>query len=121
MDLRVTILAFGVLGGVTGCQWSGTSTASAGVSVKMVSFRGEVVPVLRQHCAGCHTLGRPAAQSVPMFGTSGEALYEGIKPHYYHMLYTIDSGQMPKGKPGTVSLAETALLKAWRDAGLPNN
>lgn len=120
MDLRMAILACGVLGGMAGCQWTGTPAAT-GPGVKAASFRGEVVPVLRQHCAGCHTLGRPGAQRVPMFDADGEALYEGLKPHFYHMLYTIETGQMPKGRPGTVAPAETLRLKAWWDAGMPDN
>lgn len=121
MDLRVAILACGVMGGVAGCQWTGASTAAAGQSAKAASFQGEVVPVLRRHCAGCHTLGRPGAQRVPMFDASGEALYVALKPHFYHMIYTIESGQMPKGRPGTVPTAEMLRLKAWAEAGMPDN
>jgi mono/diheme cytochrome c family protein len=120
MNLRVAALACGVIG-LSSCQWPGTSLAPTGLTVKTASFRGEVVPVLREHCAGCHTLGRPGATSVPMFDEAGEALYQGIRPHFYHMLYTIDSGQMPKGRPGSLPAEASLRLKAWRDAGMPDN
>lgn len=120
MNLRVTAMACGLLG-LASCQWPGTSLAPTGQAVKTTSYRGEVVPVLRAHCAGCHTLGRPGAAAVPMFDAAGEPLYQVIRLHFYHMIYTIDSGQMPKGKPGSVPAEASLRLKAWRDAGMPDN
>jgi hypothetical protein len=41
-----------------------------------VSFVNQVVPMLKQHCASCHSPGGPGTFYHTFFNTEGEAIYE---------------------------------------------
>jgi mono/diheme cytochrome c family protein len=113
------ILANGLLGAL-GCQLQG-ALVGPNAQVQTASFRSDVVPVLSEHCASCHTLGTPGAAGVPMFSARGEPLYAAIRVHFYHMKQAIIEGTMPRNKPGSVPAHQVDLLAAWWEAGMPNN
>jgi mono/diheme cytochrome c family protein len=96
---------------------SATPTKTAGG----VTFVGDVAPVLKQHCAACHTTGGIGASKVTMFNEAGEAQYSAIKARIGDMLEQINDGKMPLGKPNSVPAADVKKLEAWKTAGAPNN
>ncbi|MFP5501718.1 MAG: hypothetical protein ACLGIN_04460 [Candidatus Sericytochromatia bacterium] len=100
-----------------GSQNSPAPAASPGT----VSFKTQVVPVLDQHCAACHTAGRGAAAAVEMFDAEGEAKHPVIAARIGDMVQAIESERMPLGKPGSVPAEAIEMLKAWQAAGAPAN
>jgi hypothetical protein len=112
-------ISIGGLALALGCQPPAAEVRPIALG-RAVSFRSEVVPVLQEHCAGCHSLGRQAA-SVPMFDSRGAPIHRAIKTHFFHMLLAIEEGTMPRGKPGSVPADKVGLLKAWWEAGAPDN
>ncbi len=84
-----------------------------------VSFRGEVVPILRQHCAQCHGPAGPGPFA--MFDEQGGARHATIRGRMPDMLLAIRQGRMPLGRPGTVPAREVELLDRWRADGAPEN
>lgn len=93
-----------------------TNTKTAGVT-----FLGDVAPVLKQHCAACHSTGGIGADKVAMFNTAGEPQHAAIKARIGDMLVQIKDGKMPLGKPNSVPAADVQKLEAWKTAGAPNN
>jgi mono/diheme cytochrome c family protein len=85
------------------------------------SYRLEVIPILRQHCAGCHTAGAGGARALTMFDAAGEPQYAAIKENIGRMLLEIQSGRMPKGKPNSLTKAEFDVLDLWGAAEMPDN
>lgn len=85
------------------------------------SYRLEVIPILRQHCAGCHTAGGPGAKALAMFDAAGEPRYTAIKENIGRMLLEIQAGRMPKGKPNALSKEEFDVLDLWGAAEMPDN
>ncbi len=94
------------------------SAAGAAYQTAAVSFKSDVVPILKLHCAECHIAG----QLTPgMFDSSGNAQYDAIKTNIQEMLMMVQSKQMPMDKPGSVTSAELQTLQSWASAGAPNN
>lgn len=85
------------------------------------SYRLEVIPILRQHCASCHTAGGPGAKALAMFDAAGEPRYTAIKENIGRMLLEIQAGRMPKGKPNSLSKEEFDVLDLWGAAEMPDN
>ena len=102
-----------------GCQAAGTAVPTNRLG-RTVSFQSEVVPILKNHCAGCHAVGRPA-DVVPMFDRQGAPIHQAIKTHFFHMLAAIEDGTMPRGRPGSVPAEQYDVLAAWWESGAPNN
>jgi mono/diheme cytochrome c family protein len=88
---------------------------------KPVSFRDQVVPVLRQHCATCHTAGGPGASYVTMFDAQGAPQYANVKDSIGWMLLAIQNGRMPKDAPNSLSKDEFDTLDNWAAADTPDN
>lgn len=97
------------------------STAPSGSTGAAVSFKTEVTPILKTHCASCHSTGGPGAGKVEMFDASGEALHGNISPKIASMVNAIKTGRMPLGAPNSVPSADVAKLESWGAAGAPNN
>jgi mono/diheme cytochrome c family protein len=85
------------------------------------SYRLEVIPILRQHCASCHTAGGAGAEALAMFDAAGEPQFAAIKENIGRMLLEIQSGRMPKGKPNSLSKEEFDVLDLWGAAEMPDN
>lgn len=85
------------------------------------SFARDVVPVLRRHCIGCHAPGGPVTEHSWWFDAEGQPIYASISSHADQMITMIEAGEMPQGKPGTVTDEELATLKAWARAGAPDS
>lgn len=96
-----------------------TEPASAPALPDVVSFRTHVVPVLQEHCQACHVTG--GIGPFAMFDADGNPQYDTVKSEIGEMVEAIESGKMPKGRPGAVKPEQINILKAWRDAGTPNN
>lgn len=112
--------------GEAGSEGHAAATPAAGVGAVPVddtprSFRSEVVPILRKHCASCHTAGRGGAAALTMFNAAGEPQYEAVKENIGRMLLEIQSGRMPKGKPDSLTQDEFDALDMWGAAEMPNN
>ena len=123
--LALLSLAFAAVGCTAvlppGSQNSPAPAASVAPGTAAVSFKTQVVPVLDQHCAACHTAGRGGANAVEMFDAEGEAKHAVIAARIGDMVQAIESGRMPLGKPGSVPAEAIATLKAWQAAGAPAN
>jgi mono/diheme cytochrome c family protein len=116
----------GHAGGEAGADGHDAPQPAAGVDAVPIddtprSFRTEVVPILRKHCAGCHTEGRGGAQALTMFNAAGEPQHEAVKENIGRMLLEIQSGRMPKGKPDSLTQDEFDTLDMWGAAEMPNN
>lgn len=99
-----------------------TTSAPAGASVTPVdqspvrlNFEQGVVPILRQHCGGCHTAGGSGAPHVMMFEKTGESRFETAFSNYDMMMSAITAGRMPLGKPNSLTEQELATLQSWRE------
>lgn len=100
----------------------GTATPSAtDLDAPAKSYRLEVIPILRQHCASCHTAGGGGSKALTMFDAAGEPQYAAIKENIGRMLLEIQSGRMPKGKPNSLTKAEFDVLDLWGAAEMPDN
>jgi mono/diheme cytochrome c family protein len=112
--------------GESGADGHAAAQPAAGVDAVPIddtprSFRTEVVPILRKHCASCHTEGRGGAKALTMFNAAGEPQYEAVKENIGRMLLEIQAGRMPKGKPDSLTQAEFDTLDMWGAAEMPNN
>lgn len=96
---------------------------------RQLSFRGDVYPLLREHCFRCHQgrdseagyrldlraelLGETNGEPLVVVGNSGKSrlvqLVSGIVP---------DERMPPKGEGRPLTKAEVALLRDWIDQGL---
>lgn len=113
---------------LAGCGTSNTPPASqptttgggGGSNDVTVSFKGQVVPVLQNHCARCHVAGNP---DVPftMFNADGSPKADTVAFRITDMIAAIRAKKMPKDAPGSVSDAELATLEAWSAQGAENN
>lgn len=98
-----------------------SSPAGGGSSASAVSFKTDVTPILKQHCAACHSTGGGGAAKVEMFDASGKALHANIGPKIPTMINAIKTGRMPLGNPNSVPEADVKKLEDWAGAGAPNN
>jgi hypothetical protein len=92
---------------------------TAGQEAEVLSLRAHVVPLLREHCQSCHVRGGVAPPA--MFDTAGQPMVETLQAEIGAMIAAVEAGRMPKGRPGALSAAQLDMLKAWRQAGTPNN
>ncbi|MNS08163.1 hypothetical protein D3C72_396210 [compost metagenome] len=88
-----------------------------------VSFSIDVVPLLQNTCASCHSTGGAGAAKVLMFsGANAEPQYETIKAAIGTMIQKVTDKQMPPPDSGlTVSDTSLQRLKTWRDEGTQQN
>ena len=93
-------------------------------AAEKVSFRGDVWPILKRHCWGCHSgsnpkggLSRDSVATMLKGGESG-ALFERGKPGESLLLDMItgDEPAMPKKQP-PLSVAKIQILRGWVLAG----
>lgn len=83
-----------------------------------VSFQTQVVPLLQNHCAACHS--GPGASRIALFDAVGSARYTTIKAAISQIVYDVKRGSMPlSGRRLTQS--EAQLLDTWRMEGALNN
>lgn len=122
---RLTSAAFVaalVAGGCTAVLPPAFHTASPAASLPTggaPSFRNDVVPVLRQHCAACHGPAGPGPFA--MFDDQGNPRYEVIRARMPDMIGAVRQGRMPLGRPGAVPSPQVETLEAWQRAGAPEN
>lgn len=98
-----------------------TGAATPVVAQDAVSFRTQVVPVLRQHCAGCHTAGTSGAHALTMFDAEGAPQHRPVKAQFGRLLIELQAGRMPKGQPYSLTSEEFTLLDMWGAAEMPDN
>lgn len=100
---------------------SGSETEPGGNGTVAVSYKADVVPMLRTHCASCHVPGGGVPTHAYWFDAAGEPQYQAIKDHAGIMVRLIKSGEMPKGRPNAMPPELVEELDAWRTAGAPQN
>lgn len=86
-----------------------------------VSFKTDVVPILRARCIQCHKPGGIAPSNYQYFDASGNPQHAVVQAKIGEMVAAIKAGRMPLNAPGSLSAAEIATLEAYRDAGAPDN
>jgi WD40 repeat protein len=95
-----------------------------GESQELVSFRGQVWPILKRHCWGCHSGADPQGglkmDSVADMLKGGEQgpLYVAGKPEESRLIKVISGAnpEMPQMQP-PLSAAKIELLRRWIAAG----
>lgn len=87
----------------------------------LVSFKRDVVPVLRLHCAGCHTAPTAEADAVALFDAAGNPDHAVVQAHIGQMLLELQTGRMPMGEPYSVPPEQFRLLDVWGASGTPEN
>lgn len=95
------------------------TTAPATAVSASLSFQADVVPIVRQHCAACHSAGGPGASKVLMFDASGTAQAAQLQGQIGPMIAAVNAGRMPLGQPNSVPASQMAVLTAWQTAGAP--
>lgn len=100
--------------------WCAPSAAPIAGEVQ-VSFRRDVVPMLRSHCASCHAPGGAGAEALMMFDAGGAPQHAAIRAHAGRMLLELQTGRMPQGRPYSVPPAQFRQLDVWSASGLPDN
>jgi len=108
----------GLLGGGGGSGTVGVPTAGPGGGGLFIPrFTEDVVPILKTHCAQCHTPAGPG--SFAMFAADGTPDYATIHAKMGQMLQAIDAKRMPPDQTKPVTTQETAMLRAWQSVGAP--
>jgi uncharacterized membrane protein len=97
----------------------GASAAPAG-GAGVVSLKADVAPILKNHCAQCHS-GPGASAGLQMFDAGGNAQHATLKARMGDMVGAIKSGYMPLGKPSSVPADQVQKLDDWNKAGGPDN
>ena len=87
----------------------------------LVSFKRDVAPVLRLHCAGCHTAPALDAAVPAFFDAAGNPDHAVVQAHAGLMLLELQTGRMPKGKPDSVPADQFRTLDVWAASGAPDN
>jgi predicted CXXCH cytochrome family protein len=83
-----------------------------------VSFKGEVGPLLKASCAGCHG---PSGSARPTFlAADGSAVHGASASNIARVVASVESGRMPKAG-AKLTAAQIATLKAGQAAGSPDN
>ena len=98
----------------------GPAAGGGGTDDVTVSFKTQVVPILKDHCAKCHVAGNP---NVPftMFDADGNPQQATVAFRITDMIAAVRAKKMPKDKPGSVSEQELGILEAWNAQGAPDN
>ena len=91
---------------------------SVGGSAK-VSFGKDVVPVLRRHCAECHT--GSCGNGVAFFDAAGYPTHRAVERHAGQILLSLQTGRMPAGRPYAIPSDQFRLLDVWAASGAPDN
>lgn len=84
--------------------------------MERVSFVEHVVPILTQHCGGCHVGGSRGGVSLGDYNSITEQVVEGAGIES-RLINVIVSGQMPPEGKSVVSPAETRALVNWINQG----
>jgi mono/diheme cytochrome c family protein len=85
-----------------------------------VLFGADVVPILENNCAACHTTGGAGAALLTMFNSGGAVDYTAVSGAIDTILSKVTTNQMPQGGP-PLSEAEKETLRTWMDEGALNN
>lgn len=119
---------------MTGAVAMAAVFATAEASAKDVSFKDDVMPILKQHCLECHVPGEPGHKASGLDMTSYEGLMKGtmhgriIEPGNGTLsnLIRLIEGQaaqevrMPHNKP-MISKDARNVIRRWINQGAQNN
>ncbi len=125
---RGVCLAVVVFAGLIGVDRRGPAASAQEVTAKPLDFAHTIVPVLKKHCAECHTGGQRKGglsintrASLLQGGDSGPAAVAGkaAASEFLKRIRATDAEtRMPPEGP-RLTAAEIATLERWVDAGLP--
>jgi mono/diheme cytochrome c family protein len=85
------------------------------------SFQRDIVPMFRQHCAGCHTAGGSGTHALILFDADGTPRHADAQSQMGRIILEIQAGRMPKGQPYAVTEEEFKALDYGAAAGGPDN
>ncbi len=85
-------------------------------STDNVSYANTIKPVIAANCNGCHSGGAPS-------GGIDLSTYDGVKAQSAKLYDAVSQNGNASAMPpsGKLSSCEISQIKAWIDAGLPNN
>jgi mono/diheme cytochrome c family protein len=96
------------------------SGTPADATIKAVSFKTDVAPMLASSCAGCHAVGKEGDRDMLLFDDANAVAYATAKDRIRDIVNQVKSGRMPRGR-AHLSAEQVALLQAWQSAGMPDN
>lgn len=106
---------------VSGCSYSHGSEPSPCVDTTPATYAAVISPIFDANCRQCH--GSTVYQTLG--GGNDYSTYQGIKNQSASLImgcirHDANFDPMPKGLP-QLSTCDIARIKAWIDAGQPNN
>ena len=86
----------------------------------LISFQDKIVPLLNQHCGGCHISGKKGEFSMSSYSVLSDALDgEAVvpeKPNESEIIQSMESGAMPPSW-ASVPKKDIELIKEWIKQG----
>lgn len=127
----ISIIFLIIVFGATNCTYKNAQDVypvnTAGCNIQNVSFKNDVVPILKANCYSCHDSANSfLGQGFVLQGYANDTLYvHNTNPNanMYNNVAdpnTADLYHMPKGLP-SISGCEILTIKAWIDQGYKNN
>ena len=105
------------------CLVAASGLAAAADAPKVLTFEGDVLPVLNAHCLQCHGgvhqrngLDLRTLEAVKKGGDGGEVVKPG-EPDASPLWVSINEGTMPPPNKPKVTEREKKLVKDWIEAG----
>jgi mono/diheme cytochrome c family protein len=86
-----------------------------------VSLKAQIVPLLKQHCASCHSPRGAGAAADLYFDAKGQPLEKEISNSAFAILESIEHGQMPPNEPDALTEEQVEQLRTWVFSGAPQN
>lgn len=120
--IRVRVAAvskLAVVAVLAGCTYETGPLQSPCVELEVVSFAGDILPLLDTHCNACHSASGGSGLNLTAYDDVAESALEGS---LIGRLKLPESNiqLMPQGGP-PLPECDIALFEAWANNGAPNN
>lgn len=116
---NVAVSMFAGLATILGCTYETGPPQSPCAALEVVSFAGDILPLLDNHCNACHSASGGSGLNLTDYDDVAESALEGS---LIERLKLPESNiqLMPQGGP-PLPECDIALFEAWADNGAPNN